>query len=92
MKKHWLYYITPCILASLLALVFTIMGLVDSNYSGGNSVILVFFLLPALLVLLLADWLVKSLTKGKLLYIWIIELILVVIGLMCLSQFRMGGC
>ncbi|HEY8896685.1 MAG TPA: hypothetical protein VIM79_17800 [Niastella sp.] len=88
MKKHWLYYITPCTLASVIVLIFCIMGLAE----GGFGIIPFFFGLPALCILIALDWLVKKITKGKLLYIWIIELILVVIGVMCIPQLRLSGC
>ena len=92
MIKPWLYYITPCILAALIALFFTIIGIVDNSQSGGYSFILVFFFLPALCICIPLDWLVKKFTKGKLLYIWIIEIILMIIGLMCFPSLRVSGC
>lgn len=88
MKKHWLYYITPCIMASAIVLIFCIMGLVE----GGFGIIPLFFCLPVLCVFIALDWLVKKITKGKLLYIWIIEIILVVIGVMCVPGLRLSGC
>jgi hypothetical protein len=79
-------------LASVIAFIATVIGFVSLNQSGGYSVILVVLFLPALLILLLVDWLVKTFTKGKLLYIWIIEIILIAIGLICFPEFRMGVC
>lgn len=89
MNKHWLYYISPCILASVFAFVFTLIGFISLGQSGGYSIILVLFFLPALCIYLVLDWLVKRITKGNLLYIWIIEIILVAIGLLFLQDF--GG-
>ena len=88
MKKSWLYYITPCIMAAAIVLIFSIMGLAE----GGFGIILFVFCLPALCIFIALDWLVKKITKGKLLYIWIIEIILIVIGVMCVPSLRLSGC
>lgn len=92
MNKHWLYYISPCILAAVIAFVITIIGLVDVSQSGDYGIILVLFFLPVLCIFLGLDWLVKKITKGNLFYIWIIEIILIVIGVMCFPDFRISGC
>lgn len=92
MKKTWLYYITPCILAAVIAFIITIIGLVDVSQSGDFDIILVFFFLPALCMFLGLDWLVKKIINGNLLYIWIIEIILIVIVVICFPDFRISGC
>ena len=79
MKKHWLYYISPCILASVICIIGIVAGFAGMQSSGGWSFIAVIIFGPALAILLVADFLVKILTKGRLLYIWIIEVIIVVI-------------
>ena len=38
-------------------------------------------LVPALFILIGVDWLVKTITKGKILYIWIIEVVLIAIAI-----------
>lgn len=85
MKKHWLYYISPCILASVICVIGIITGLVGMQSSGGWSFIAVIIFGPALAILLVADFGVKVLTKGNLLYIWIIEVIIVVIMILWLN-------
>ncbi len=92
MTKHWLYYISPCILASVICLLGIIAGFAGLHSSGGWSFIAVLMFAPALPVLLIADWLVKTFTKGRVLYIWIIELILIVIGMFFFPQYRAGVC
>jgi hypothetical protein len=79
MKKHWLYYISPCILGMVICLIGIIAGLADMQKSGGWSWILVYLFGPALLILLVADVIIKIITKGKVLYIWITEVILIAI-------------
>lgn len=75
MKKHWLYYISPFILASL----FCLFG-VYAGYSGDQegdrwSGFAMVFYGCILVMLLIADYLVKQVTKGNVLRLWILELI-----------------
>lgn len=79
MNKHWLYYISPCILASVICVIAIIAGFAGMQSSGGWSFIAVIIFGPALGLLLVTDFAVKVLTKGNLLYIWIIEAIVVAI-------------
>jgi hypothetical protein len=92
MKKHWLYYTTPCILASVIAIIISIIGIIDVSQSGDYRIILVSFLLPTLCISLGLDWLVKKITKDNLLYVWIIEIILIVIIYRFLPVGRLSGC
>jgi hypothetical protein len=85
MKKHWLYYISPCILASVICVIGIIAGLAGMQSSGGWSFIAVLIFGPTLAVLFIADIVVKMLTKGNLPYIWIIETIIVVITILYLK-------
>jgi hypothetical protein len=82
MNKNWLYYISPCILASVICVIGIITGLAALQSSGGWSFIAVMIFGPALVILFVADILVKMLTKGNLLYIWIIEIIIVIITIL----------
>lgn len=79
MKKHLLYYISPCVLASVFCLLAIITGFVEKQSSDGWSMVLVVLFLPSLFVLLIADFVVKLTTKGNLLLVWIIEVVLVAI-------------
>jgi hypothetical protein len=77
MKKHWLYYISPCTIAAVFLLLALIDGVVDL---GGPGWVLVWpFVLLWLLVLGLG-FIIKTLTKGNVLYIWIFESILVALA------------
>lgn len=92
MKKPWLYYITPLIFVSVFAFILAIIGLADIDEGEGWSIIGLFLFFPVAFILLTIDWLVKKITKDKLLYIWIIEIILLGIGLMCIPELRLSGC
>jgi hypothetical protein len=85
MNKHWLYYISPCILASVICVIGIVTGLADMQSSGGWSFVAVIIFGPVLAFLLVADFAVKILTKGNLLYIWIVEVIIVVIVVLYLK-------
>lgn len=81
-KKHWLYYVTPFTLVSLVVAIFCAIATCvekdeiaeDEMWSGPGTDIFV----CAIAMLLITDYLLKSATKRKVLYIWIIEMILVV--------------
>jgi hypothetical protein len=92
MNKRWSYYTTPCILVSVIAFIVAVIGLASIEEGEGFSIVFLFFFFPASFILMTVDWLVKKITKGNLLYIWIIEIILIIIGVMCLPGFRISGC
>lgn len=79
MRKNWLYYISPCALAAVLCLIAIIQGFVHIQSTGGFSLISVVICIPALFILFFIDIVVKMITKGKLLYIWIVEIIAIVL-------------
>ena len=79
MKRSWLYYISPCMLAIVICVIGIIAGFASMQSSGGWSYILVIIFAPAIFILLGVDWLVKTITKGNILYIWIIEVIVIII-------------
>ena len=79
MNRSWLYYISPCALAAVLCLIGIIQGLVEMRSSDGWSYLAVIIGIPALFILLVVDIVVKMITKGKVLYIWIFEIIAIVI-------------
>lgn len=85
MNKHWLYYISPCILASVICAIGIFEGFAKMESSQGWSFIGVVILIPALAILLVVDFAVKVLTKGNLRYIWIIEVIIVIIMILLLK-------
>ena len=79
MNRSWLYYISPCALAAVLCLIGIIQGLVEMRSSDGWSYLAVIIGIPALFILLVVDIVVKMITKGKVLFIWIFEIIAIVI-------------
>ena len=88
MKKHWLYYISPCKLAAAYCVIEILRSIADLEHSEGWSFFTVIFLGPSLVLLLVADYIVKIVTD-RLLYIYIIEGIIIAIiifGLMALCS------
>lgn len=83
MKKSFLYYISPCILAAVISLIATIIGFAEKQSTEGWSFLLVIIFLPALFLLLLVDFLVKLVIKENVLSIWIMEAVFVAIMIIC---------
>lgn len=89
MKKHPLYYFSPCILVAILTLVIIVI-----NFQAFMQFISWKFYTPmiqlfsALLILVAIDWPVKKFTKGNIIYIWIIEAILISIGMYFFPELR----
>jgi len=87
MKKHWLYYFSPCVIGIVISVIGIIAGLAGMQSSGGWSYILVLIFLPAILILTVADLLTKILTKGRVLHIWIIEAVVITILLIWFNNY-----
>lgn len=79
MKKDWLYYISPCALAAVLCVIGIIQGFVQMRSSEGWSFLAVMMGIPALFILLLVAFVIRMITKGRVLYIWIFEIIAIAI-------------
>lgn len=71
MKRHWLYYISPCVLASLFMLIWVIRDL--RTEPEGWGWIGVTIGVPVIILLVIASVIIKAVTKGNVLYIWISE-------------------
>ena len=94
MKKPWLYYITPFILAAVFCLLGIVAGLTWSGPQDDN-LLLVIVSAVAILLLLGVDYFIKTFTNGKILYVWVIEGLLLAILFVWLantSGFRISGC
>ena len=88
MKKHWLYYIRPCLSAAAICAFEIVRSIADLEHSEGWSFLTIIFLGPTLVLLLVADFIVRMVTDN-LLYIWIIEgiiLAIIIIGLVALCS------
>ena len=79
MKRPWLYYISPCILAAIILLYPIILFLSDMDQD--RWVIFIMFLVPTFFILLLVDFVIKALTQGNVSQIWMSESILIAIAL-----------
>ena len=84
MKRPWLYYISPCTILAILCLVPIIFSLTMENPDGLQYVMLLMFV-PSILVLLVIDYVIKSATNGRVLYIWIIEPIFIALTVMAVG-------
>jgi hypothetical protein len=89
MKRHPLYYFSPCILVAIIVLVKIVIGFqalfAFISWKFYTPIIEMF---SALFVLVVVDWPVKKLTKGNVVSIWIIEAILISIGLYFFRELR----
>ena len=71
--KNWFYIISPCIIAGALALLAIIDSYLDMENSGGWSFLGVLIAVPFLAFVIVADLIIKSVVKKKVLYVWIVE-------------------
>lgn len=89
MKKDWLYNISPCIIAAVLA----VIGLIDSSLSmqksGGWSFLGVIVGVPILLVAILVDVIIKKFIK-KTGMLWLVESGVVFLGILLLYTWFHG--
>ena len=80
-NNTWINKITPCIIALIFCIVVIIGSLLNSDKSGGWSMLGVIIFFPAFLILAIVDWLVKFIFKNRLIYIWVTELMIIGLGL-----------
>ncbi len=78
-KRNWLRLFSPCVIASILTVIAIIMSLTEIEKSGGWSMIGVIVALPFLIILLIIDALIKTFTKDKTVFIWLVEIGLITI-------------
>ena len=83
-------FITPFVLATAFCLVNIVVSVMDGDKSEGWSIIGFMFYLPTALVLVSFDFIFKIILKGKTLYLWIIEVILLLIGIWYFVNFIVG--
>ena len=69
-----MYHCSPFIVAAVFCLIPIVFGLITITSLRGLSLLL---FLPALLLLLGTDSVIKSWTKGNVNYVWIIEAVVV---------------
>ncbi|MBO9204006.1 MULTISPECIES: hypothetical protein [Niastella] len=70
MRKYIMYHCSPFIVAAVLCLIPIVFGIITITSRHGVSLLL---FLPALLVFLYIDHVIKSWTKGNVNYVWAIE-------------------
>ncbi|MFL5744276.1 MAG: hypothetical protein ACJ751_06400 [Niastella sp.] len=74
MKKYLMYHCSPFIVAAVLCLIPIVFSIITIASSKGLALL---FFIPALLLLLGVDSVIKSLTRGNVNYVWIIEALVV---------------
>ena len=80
-KRNWSGILTPCILGAGFCVFAIIQSFLKMDQTMGWSFIGVIIFLPASFVLILLDLIVKGVLKGKTVYIWVVELIIIGIAL-----------
>lgn len=76
MKRHWSYYVSPFIIGAVGCLVPIAMGIPALNTHEGFDQILLIIFVPVGLLLLGVDYFIKTVTDGRVLHVWIIEVVL----------------
>lgn len=69
-----MYHCSPFIVAAVLCLIPIVFSIITITHAKGLGLL---FFVPALLLLLGVDYVIKSWTKGNVNYIWIIEALVV---------------
>jgi len=87
MKRDWLYILSPCIIAAIFTIVGMITALFALGPSGGWSFLAVIIGLPFLLTIVVADIILKYFITKKTGLIWLIEIIIVGIGIFILKSY-----
>jgi hypothetical protein len=77
MKTRWLYYFSPFMLAAIVYLIQLIPAFAEINKHESYGVVEVIVYIVLLLLLLGFDYLIKTVTNRKILYVWIIEAVLI---------------
>ncbi|AEV99947.1 hypothetical protein A4D02_25320 [Niastella koreensis] len=78
MKRHWSYYVSPFVIGAIALIPI-----------GISMPVLLIILIPVGFVLLGLDYSLKSLTDGRMLYVWIVEVVLFAVLFYCLNDFTL---
>ena len=77
-RRNWLYIISPCIIAAVFSLLVIISSYLSVNRSGGWSYLPMMIFIPVLFIMLVIDVFVKLIAKKNVLYVWLIEIVLII--------------
>lgn len=80
MTKKWLRIFSPCIIGAISLSAFIVWAWLKRNETQGWSMLAAYAFLPLLLVLLVVDVFAKLFFKSNNLYLWITEIILMIIA------------
>lgn len=76
-SSKWFRILSPCVLAMGFCCVAMITSFLNIDKSGGWSFLGIIVFLPTLFLLWITDFITKAISKGTILYIWLVELLLV---------------
>jgi len=74
-KKDWFRFFSPAILGIVVSIIFIIVSYLQFNESGGWSMLGVIMFLPVFGILVMIDFIIKSILKDRTLIIWVVELL-----------------
>jgi len=77
--RDWLYIISPCVIAMLVAIFGIVDAAVSLNGTGGWSGIVIIMSFLFLVVVVFIDVIVRLLVRKKAGLLWIIEMVLLII-------------
>jgi hypothetical protein len=83
MIRPWKYYFSPCIITLIICVILIIAGFVGFADTRYWFYFAFFVFGPALIILPIADFLVKALTHGNVRKTWNIEIVIVAIMFIC---------
>ncbi|WP_148661092.1 hypothetical protein [Flavisolibacter tropicus] len=78
---NWLRILSPCVIAIAFCAITIIISILNMEESKGWSFFGIIIFLPASFLLWISDFILKAIFKDKVLYIWLIEILLFSIGL-----------
>ncbi len=87
MIKKWLFYLSPCVLASIFLLVIFIAAYIDKEHNGDWSMMPIVIGMPYFIGLIVIDIIVKFFCKRDLVKIWIIEIVILLLVVYHLSYY-----
>lgn len=79
--NRWLIIFSPYVIAIIFCIVIIVTSLLSLEQTKGWSFLGAAIFIPALLILLLMDIIVKLILRKKVLQLWITELVLIAAGI-----------
>lgn len=92
MKRPWLYYISPITILAAVAFILLIVGFAELHETEIYFFVFFSFLVFGVITLILVAiaYIVRFVTKDKILHIWLIEAVIVAIPVIGYLMYRQG--